>query len=109
MPSSPWKINKNNNSSSTCGSPVMVSSPNTMNRMSTYGSRRNSSIDDCGRFCALPEAIGNAEVLVSLCYLENQGKLVVELEKATGLEVPNSIRAPGMETYDYNYTYIYED
>jgi hypothetical protein len=112
MPSSPWKFNKNNNSSSPCGSPVMVPSPNTISRMpsiSTYGCRRNSTIDDCGRFCALPEANGNAEVLVSLCYLENQGKLVVELEKATGLEVPNSIRAPGMETYDYNYTYIYED
>uniref|UniRef100_A0A914C6M3 C2 domain-containing protein n=1 Tax=Acrobeloides nanus TaxID=290746 RepID=A0A914C6M3_9BILA len=97
MPSSPWKFNKNNNSDSTCDSPVLVPSPNTISPMpsiSTHGSRRNSTIDDCGRFCALPEANGNAEVLVSLCYLENQGKLVVGLEKATGLEVPTLNKAP---------------
>lgn len=43
-------------------------------------------VDDCGRFCALPEANGTPELLISLCYLPNQSKVVVGIEKASGFD-----------------------
>ncbi|TKR60830.1 hypothetical protein L596_028017 [Steinernema carpocapsae] len=56
---------------------------------SNSASRRNSSVDSCGRFCSLPQANGSPELLISLCYLETQGKVVVGLEKASGISSPN--------------------
>ncbi|KAK0410533.1 hypothetical protein QR680_005180 [Steinernema hermaphroditum] len=56
---------------------------------SNSASRRNSSVDSCGRFCSLPQANGSPELLISLCYLETQGKVVVGLEKASGISSTN--------------------
>jgi len=54
-------------------------------------------VDDCGRFCAQPESMGNPELLLSLCYLESQQKAVVVVEKATGFESNENGKA--LDTY----------
>uniref|UniRef100_A0A915EMP0 C2 domain-containing protein n=1 Tax=Ditylenchus dipsaci TaxID=166011 RepID=A0A915EMP0_9BILA len=49
-------------------------------------SRRSSTVDDCGRFCSLPQSNGTPEVLVSLCYVQDQSNVIVGVEKATGFD-----------------------
>ncbi|KAH7723265.1 C2 calcium-dependent membrane targeting [Aphelenchoides avenae] len=78
------------------GSPVVGTPPlggdrrssnmNTLISSVNSSSRRGSMVDDCGRFCALPDASGTPELLISLCYLPNQSKVVVGIEKASGFD-----------------------
>lgn len=58
---------------------------NHMNSTTITPSRRNSTVDTLGRFCALPTENGQPEVLVTLCYLDQSQKAVVTIEKASNL------------------------
>uniref|UniRef100_A0A914HHN2 C2 domain-containing protein n=1 Tax=Globodera rostochiensis TaxID=31243 RepID=A0A914HHN2_GLORO len=45
-------------------------------------SRRSSTVDESGRFCSLPHADGQKpEVLVSLCFFEDQNRLAIGVDK----------------------------
>jgi hypothetical protein len=57
-----------------------------INATASASPRRGSMVDDSGRFCALPDANGTPELLISLCYLANQSKVIVGLEKASGFD-----------------------
>uniref|UniRef100_A0AC34QYX4 C2 domain-containing protein n=1 Tax=Panagrolaimus sp. JU765 TaxID=591449 RepID=A0AC34QYX4_9BILA len=53
-------------------------------------SRRNSTVDSSGRFCALPTPNGQPEALISLCYLDQSEKIIVSVQKASNLDVEGS-------------------
>jgi len=78
------------NCGSGAGTPVSSPSMPTASSMAS-ASRRSSTVGDDGRFCSLPQSDGTPEVLISLCYLEDQSKVVVGVEKATGFDASPSV------------------
>ena len=82
-------VSSSSSQNSLVAAPSANNSPPTRTSLSQQStdaaSRRSSTVDESGRYCSLPQPNGTPQILVTSCYYESQAKLVVRLQKASGL------------------------